>query len=351
MSNSNWVISLIYGKIAYRMNSDQTFKIQVVGHAWAIDLLKRQHQANRVSQALLLTGPTNVGKSSVARFFAQYLACQAEVKPCGHCLSCRKVVSGNHPDVRIFDEEDGPLKIEQVRELQRELPLSPRESQYRVALLCNFEKATLSAANALLKTLEEPASSVVMILTAPEPGSLLPTIVSRCQVLKLRPLPSADILEALQHRWQATPEQAQLLTQLAAGRLGWAVRVLTDETFLERRAQHLADLLDLLRMRHAERLAYAYQLSNNVALMREALMTWLIIWRDLILLKSQAQTRITNLDWQEVLQELTQHIQVVQAKEMITRLQTALYNLERNVNPRLNLEVVLLKLPRYADIS
>jgi DNA polymerase-3 subunit delta' len=299
---------------------------------------------------LLLTGPANIGKSSVARFFAQYLTCQAEEKPCGRCLSCRKVVSGNHSDVRIFDEAEGSLKIEQVRELQRELSLSPRESQYRVALLCNFEKATLSAANALLKTLEEPASSVVMILTTPEPGNLLPTIVSRCQILKLRPLPSADILEALQTRWQAPPAQAQLLTQLAAGRLGWAVRALTDETFLERRSQHLADLLDLLRMRRAERLTYAFQLSSNVTLMREALTTWLIIWRDLLLLKSNAQTRITNLDWQEVLQNLAQQIQIPQAREAMTRLQAALYNLERNVNPRLNLEVVLLKLPHYADI-
>jgi DNA polymerase-3 subunit delta' len=333
------------------MSDEPTFKVQIIGHDWALDLFKQQSQANRVPQALLITGPANVGKSTLARFFAQYLNCQAEDRPCGHCHSCRKIVTGNHPDVRIFDDEDKALRIDQVRELQRELSLSPRESQYRVALLCNFERATTGAANALLKTLEEPASPVVLILTTTEAGSLLPTIVSRCQVLKLRPVPVGEVLAALQDRWQAPPAQAELLTQLAAGRLGWAVRALTDDAFLERRAQRLNDLLDLLRMHRTERLAYAYQLSNDLAALKETLAIWLTIWRDLLLLKTNAQTRITNLDWQDVLQNIAQNTSVLQMREIITRLRTALYHLEQNVNPRLNLEVVLLKLPRYAAIG
>lgn len=328
----------------------QDFKIQVIGHKWATDLLQRQQQAGRVPQSLLLTGPPNVGKSTVARFFAQYLNCQGETRPCGRCLSCRKIISGNHPDVRVFDDDNELLKIDQMRELQRELSLSPLEGQYRVALLCNFERATTSAANALLKTLEEPASYVVMILTAPEPRSLLPTIVSRCQILTLRPLPGADVLAGLQTRWQTSPEQAELLARLAAGRLGWAVRALTDENFLERRAQRLADLLDLLRMHRAERLLYAQNLSRDLAVLKETLALWLTIWRDLLLLTSGSQTKITNLDWQDVLQNLAHHSNVSQASAMVARLQMALVNLGYNVNPRLTLEVVLLRLPRYTDI-
>jgi DNA polymerase-3 subunit delta' len=259
------------------------------------------------------------------------------------------VVSGNHPDVRIIDNDER-LKIDQVRILQRELSLSPLEGQYRVAVLCNFEEATRSAANALLKTLEEPAAQVVIILTAPDPGGLLLTIVSRCQVLTLRPVPDADISVVLQERWQTRPEQATLLARLAAGRLGWAIRALTDEDFLARRAQYLDDLLDLLRMRRAERLAYAYEMSRDVAVLKEVLTLWLTIWRDLLLLKSGSQTKIVNLDWQDVLQNLAQRSNISQAKEMILRLQAALLNLERNVNPRLNLEVLLLKLPLYIDI-
>jgi DNA polymerase-3 subunit delta' len=328
------------------MNTPSPFKVQVIGHEWALDLLERQHAAGRIPQALLLTGPPNVGKSTVARFLAQRLNCQGTLQPCGQCASCRKIISGNHPDVRILDSDDQSLKIDDIRVLQRELSLSPHEGQYRVAVLCNFERATLSAANALLKTLEEPASQVVLVLTAADPGALLPTIVSRCQMLALRPLSTPVITEALQTYWQAAPEQAELLAQLAAGRLGWAVRALTDQELLVRRERYLQELVELLGAGRAERLAYAQQLSRDGTMLKEVLTLWLTVWRDLLLLQSgAAQTKIMNLDWRDQLQTLARHSSLTQASEMVAGLRTALINLERNVNPRLNLEVLLLKLP------
>lgn len=332
------------------MELTNSFVTPLVGHRWAIDLLNRQERQDRTPQSLLITGLPGVGKSTLARFFSQSLNCQGEPKPCGHCLSCRKITSGNHPDVRIFDAEDEPLKIDQIRELQRELALSPHESRYRVAVLCNFERATNSAANALLKTLEEPASQVVLILTATDPGRLLPTIISRCQILALRPLARPVIVEALQTHWQAPAEQAELLGQLAAGRLGWAVKALQDDTFLTRRDQHLAELLALLRMSRAERLAYAQQASRDPATVKESLMLWLTIWRDLLLLHSGSQAKIINLDWQDRLQIIANQINLSQAKETVARLRSTLSNLERNVNSRLSLEVVLLRLPRYDNL-
>lgn len=329
------------------MDTRPPFKVQVIGHEWALELLERQQAAGRVPQALLLTGPPNVGKSTVARYLAQRLNCQGTPQPCGQCVSCRKIVSGNHPDVRIFDSDDQALKIDDIRNLQRELSLSPNEGRYRVVVLANFERATLSAANALLKTLEEPAAQAVLVLTATDPGALLPTIVSRCQMLALRPLATSLITEALQTVWQATPEQAELLAQLSAGRLGWAVRASTDQELLTRRERHLQELVELLGMGRAERLAYAQQLSRDGALLREVLILWLTVWRDLLLLQSgAAQTKIMNLDWRERLQALAAHSSLAQASDMVVRLRTALINLERNVNPRLNLEVLLLKLPR-----
>lgn len=329
------------------MNSNATFKVQMVGHDWAIELLQRQQAAGRVPQALLLTGPPNVGKSTLARFLAQRLNCQGTPQPCGQCASCRKIISGNHPDVRIFDSDDQAIKIDEIRTLQRELALSPHEGHYRVVALCNFERATLSAANALLKTLEEPASQVVLILTATDPGGLLPTIVSRCQMLALRPVAAPAIIEALQTQWQASLAQAELLAQLAAGRLGWAVRALEDEELLARRERHLQELLALLKAGRVERLAYAQQLSRDQVLVKEVLSQWLTVWRDLLLLQSgAAQVKIVNLDWLDRLQTMAHSGSLAQAKEIIARIRTALINLERNVNPRLTLELLLLKLPK-----
>jgi DNA polymerase-3 subunit delta' len=262
------------------------------------------------------------------------------------CASCRKLTSGNHPDVRIFDSDDQPLKIDHIRDLQRELSLSPNEGQYRVALLCNFERATTSAANALLKTLEEPASHVVLILTATDPGVLLPTIVSRCQILTLRPLPSSTIVPALQKHWSADLAQAELLAQLAGGRLGWAIRALADQELLTRREHHFQELLELLAGSRVDRLAYAHKVSRDPVMLKEILTQWLIIWRDLLLLQSgTAQAKIMNLDWQDALQTLAHQSSITQSAEMVARLRMALINLERNVNPRLNLDVVLLNLP------
>jgi len=327
------------------MDTSPQAQIQMVGHQWAVDLLKRQVATERVPHALLLTGPLNVGKSTLARYFAQYLNCRGEEKPCGRCTSCFKVVSGNHPDVRIWDDDIEAIKIDEIRALQHELSLSPYEGQYRVAILCNFERATPNAANALLKTLEEPAAQVVLILTATDPGALLPTIVSRCQGLALRALPTPEVVEALQQRWQASPEQAEVLAQLAAGRLGWAVRAIEDRSMLERREQYLNDLLDLLRMNRSDRLGYAVELSRDSALLRETLVGWLTIWRDMLLLQSGSQTKILNLDWQETLQNLAGRSTLTQSEEMVTRLRVALENTGYNVNPRLNLETVLLKMP------
>ncbi len=329
------------------MDKQSHSQIQVVGHNWAIDFLSRQQQAGRVPQALLLSGPQNVGKSTVARFIAQVLNCQTSPIPCGQCLSCRKVVNNIHPDVRIFDDDSRAIKIDEIRALQRELSLSPYEGHYRVAILCNFERATISAANALLKTLEEPASQVVMILTATDPSALLPTIVSRCQAISLRSLPVAQVSSALEERWHAAAEKAELLAHLSAGRLGWAVRALEDENMLARRQDCFDALFQQLHSNRVERLAYAQIVGRSSAVLKETLTIWLTIWRDLLLLQSGGQTRILNIDWQDRLAAIASQTTISQAKEMANRLRTALINLEHNVNPRLTLEVVLLQLPAY----
>lgn len=327
-------------------------KPQVIGHEWAVELLERQQAAGRVPQALLLAGPSSVGKTTLARFFARSLNClEVSSRPCGTCLSCRKIDSGNHPDVRIFDQAGEAIKIEVVRELQRELSLSPVEGRFRVVVLSHFERATRSAANALLKTLEEPAPQVVIILTVTDPGVLLPTIVSRCQVITLRALPADDVFTALQNRWQLPEEEARLLAQLASGRPGWAIRALEDPAMLERREQQVHQLLALLSMNRVDRLAYALALSRDLLELQEAMTLWLTIWRDILLLHSGSQTTIINLDWQAILREIGDHVSLAQAAEIIARLRQALLDLEHNVNARLSLEVTFLKLPVLAAAS
>ncbi|GAB4528072.1 MAG: DNA polymerase III subunit delta' [Anaerolineae bacterium] len=318
----------------------------VIGHTWAIELLLSGLARGRVPHATLIVGPPNIGKTTVAFTFAQALNCTGgRPLPCGECVSCRKIASGNHPDVRILDAPGQTLKIIEVRDLQRELALSPHEGRWRVAVLTEFERATLEAANALLKTLEEPPGQVALVLTATEADVLLPTIVSRCQVLSLRALPRSLVKEALIEQWGAQPAQAELLAHLSNGRLGWAVQALQDEALLARRNEHLDNLASLMGKGRVERLAYAADLSRDPALTREVLAIWLGWWRDILLLVSGSQVAITNTDRMDVLRRQAEQVTVRQAQRMVAQLRSTAVNLDQNVNVRLALEVLLLSLP------
>ena len=195
---------------------------QIVGHEWAVDLLRGAIIHDRVGHAYLFTGPRQVGKTTLARSFAMALNCEASSlaeRPCGHCRPCKLIGDGRHPDVRLLLPEvsgrgKSALKIDQIRGLQQELSLTPTEARYKIAIIKQFDAANQSAANAFLKTLEEPPNHVILLLTASEADALLPTITSRCRTIALRPLPTNSIEQVLGESYRAKPDQAHLLSHL-----------------------------------------------------------------------------------------------------------------------------------------
>lgn len=331
----------------------------VLGHTWAVDILRRDLAHDRLKHAYLFTGPEGVGKRTLAAQLARALVCSAPAAsaPCGQCRPCLLSAKAAHPDVftvapvvsgqRVRAEK---IKIEPIRQLIYDLALKPVEAARRVAVLLRFDAANAEAQNALLKTLEEPPPNVTLLLTAARADDLLPTIVSRCEVINLRPMPTEAVREALITRWLVNAEQAALLAALSGGRLGWAVRMHADPSALEDRAEKLNDLARLLSATRVHRFAYAEKLarSNGLDSIQDTLELWLSIWRDVLLASARAQAPLANPDRAADIQQWAARLAPADVSQTIHALRRTSDLLERNVNARLALEVMLLDWPRIA---
>ena len=319
----------------------------VIGHRWAVTQLSESLAHGRVRHAYLIAGPASVGKTTLARAFAQALNCQREPRPCGVCRACRLIARDLHPDVPIVqaESEGGSLKIEQVRALQESLALRPVEGRFRAPILLRFHEATLPAQDALLKTLEEPPPRVVLILTADRPDALLPTITSRCQVLMLRALPLDETFLALQTRFGVPTERADLLARLSGGRLGWAIRAAEDPALLVARAGALDQLEALLRADRVARFRYAEQAAKDPAALRAMFSLWQTYWRDVLLLAAGSDIPVVNVDRLPALQALAGRVSAEDASAALEAVCRAARQLERNANVRLATEVLLIDWP------
>lgn len=320
-------------------------RVPVYGHDAALAALRGAAISGRAAQAYLFTGPPGIGKRTVARWFAQLLVCDAAevaLRPCGLCRACRLSASDAWPDLHHLPV---PLRIEAVRELQHDLALAPSASAHRVAILPEVELASLGAINSLLKTLEEPPRQVVLLLTSGDAGAVLPTLLSRCQVLPLRPLGVVQVAAALVEGWGQRVEQAELLARLSGGRLGWAVRSLSDESLLADRETWLAGLARARGAAVAGRLALAAELARTGDGLPAGLATWSAWWRDVLLSGQGLANLIVNRDRAEEVASAAAHYATGQVVAALRAVESALRALAANASPQLTLEVLLLELP------
>ncbi|OQA38680.1 MAG: DNA polymerase III subunit tau [Chloroflexi bacterium ADurb.Bin325] len=272
---------------------------------------------------------------------------RGEGPPCGVCLPCRRVAEGRYPDVQLIRAEKNTIQIDQVRSLQADAAIAPLEGRRKVFIIREIERATPPAANALLKTLEEPAPHVVLLLTSNRRDQVLPTILSRCQVMGLRPMPLDQLQAALETRWGLDEERARLLARLSAGRLGWAVTAHTDPELWERRTGRLDDLLGLVAGNAIARLAYAEKLSRADDV-EAVLGLWATWWRDVLLVQQHIPEAVLNLDRKPQLLQQAELFGAEQVQSALADLVQTLHRIRANVNLRLALDVLLLRLPKPA---
>jgi DNA polymerase III subunit delta' len=327
----------------------------LIGQAWAAKMLQQHIAADRLRHAYLFSGPQGVGRRTLALNFAQAINCITPTAPgiaCGICRTCHQIALMQQADLNIMqsEAEGESLKVDQVRELQHSLSLTPYESIYRVALILRFEEATDGAQNALLKTLEEPNEHVVLLVTADEPENLLPTIASRCELLRLRPIPLDELADALVKKKGINTESAKLIAHISGGRPGYALRLTEDDSLLSARQDWLEDLLTLIGASKREKLAFFESKSRGhdraeiKQCLREGLAHWLSLWRDVLLETSESSTVLTNLDFSDQVSTLAAKVDKRTAARAVANLEHAFARLP-NANLQLMLDNLLLEWP------
>jgi len=219
-------------------------QVELVGQGEKFEQLMRSVQAGRIVHALLFTGPKGTGKRTAANLFARAMLCTGEDKPCGVCPACKRYLAGMHPDVRVVRPEKNTIKVDDIRDLIEYLALRPYEGGKHIAIIEQAEKMNASAQNALLKTLESPTGDVMFFLISDTPGSLLSTILSRCQTVRFRELSVAECAGVLEGKG-IEAERAKMLSGLAQGSVGRALELHEDEAFFELRTRVLQSLESL----------------------------------------------------------------------------------------------------------
>jgi DNA polymerase-3 subunit delta' len=319
----------------------------LIGHQWAVELLRSHLDRGGPRHAYLFTGPHGTGRRTLALRFAEAINAEpmGTVDPAGKLHE--QFGRMQHPDLSVVQRQEGDrdLKIEAVRDLQRTLSLAPYMSNYRIALLLNFEDANPSAANAVLKTLEEPNPRVVILVTAESGEALLPTIVSRCEVVRLRPVPLEMVAEGLQNQYDVEPEQARLLAHIASGRPGYAIHLSQNPEILEQRRAWLDEQFGLLSGDRVARFSYAEGMSKDKELLPQQLLVWLAYWRDVLMRVSRSQAPLVNLDRAEEINRLAAGLDLSSTRRAVLALEGTLDELRANINVRLAAETLLLELP------
>ena len=319
----------------------------------------------RQAHAYLLVGPPQVGKMTLALNLAQSVNClHGPGAPCGQCVQCSRITLGHHADVRILaldqGDSEGPSRtvigISDVREILRQVHLKPFEGTSSVIIIDSAELMSEEAANALLKTLEEPPQQVLILLLTADEESMLPTIRSRCRRLLLLPMAKDEMVDKLVAEHQAGAQEAELLSRLSRGCLGWAINALEDVGGTrERRDEQLARLMETCQSGLEARFKYASELASlfyrDRDAVKQSLYFWLRWWRDLLLIKEGGEEFIHNTDRQMELRLQATQLATAEIVGFIKILLETLEALDRNASARLALEVLMLGLPTTTAVA
>lgn len=323
----------------------------IIGQEQLKEHLQNALRLNRVSHAYIINGERSTGKEFVAKIFAAALQCEnpetseGMTEPCGKCHSCRQMATGNQPDVIfVSHEKPGSVGVEDIRrQISANVAIKPYSSPRKIFILNEGEKMTVQAQNALLKTLEEPPGYVVILILTTNMDALLPTILSRCVTLQMKPVKDSLVKKFLMETMQAPDYKADICVAFARGNIGKAKLLATSEDF-DHVKEEAVTLLKYINDMELNEVVAAIKKISEYKLDVNDYMDILSIWyRDVLMFK--ATNDVNHL----IFKEEIQYIRRVADRStyegielVISALNKARMRLSANVNFDLTMELLLL---------
>lgn len=318
----------------------------VVGHKNIIDYIRSAVQEDKVSHAYILNGEKGAGKKMLANLFATTLLCEkAGPDPCNECHSCRQAESGNHPDIiKVTHEKPNTISVDDIREqVNNTILIKPYQGPYKIYIIPQADMMSVQAQNALLKTIEEPPEYAVIMLLTENADTLLPTIASRCVMLKLRNIKDTLIKKYLMETMEVPDYKADMCTAFAQGNMGRAILLANSEYFNEVREEAVQLLkyiqeMELSEIVEAVKRITSYKLEINDYL--DIIMVW---YRDVLLYKAtKDMDKVVFKDQIKYIKEQARKSSYEGVELILNSLEKAKTRLKANVNFELAMELLFL---------
>ena len=318
----------------------------IIGHEKIKEHLQKAIGYQRVSHAYILSGEEGMGRKTIAKAFAMTLLCEKHgTEPCMECHSCKQFLSGNHPDVIwVTHEKPASIGVDDVRiQINDTVSIRPYSSPYKIYLVDEAEKMTVQAQNALLKTIEEPPAYAVLVLITTNPEVFLPTILSRCIQLKLRPLKDSVVSDYLTEKMGVSDGQADIYAAFARGNLGKAIHLASSEEFALLYREVLTLLKNIKDMDIPMLLDYIRKLQEDNLDLYECLDFMQLWYRDILMYKvTKDMNCLIFKEEYTTVSRLCQNSSYEGLEAILNAIDKAKARLAANVNTELALELMLL---------
>ena len=322
----------------------------IIGQERVIKILTKSLKENKISSSYIFIGNEGTGKKFTAIEFTKTINClnlNKNMESCDNCHSCNEINKQYCPDLKIIETTKGSIKIEQIREIRKEIELKPFRSKKKVYIIDQAEKMTLEASNCLLKTIEEPPYYAIIILICSKIDPILPTIISRCQIVNFGLVNSLKIRKILLNKINnLEKDKAEIISKLAQGSIGKAFKLIADKEYFIRREEVLDYLSAIFPGKYDDDIfAKAEKMVSEIDRIEEILEMIKLWYRDILVIKNTGnQKYIVNCDKLEIVGRKSQIYSQKMLIDILDYLEQVEEYLMKNVNKRLILERLFIKM-------